>query len=199
MLDRPGGRFILGKIATRVMGGNQVRDVGIAYIDGLWTRRVGSHFFPDGRRFDYAFGDFDAWKGQMERYVADTREYWLQHYQPKEGDVVVDVGAGRGEDTFAFSRAVGLSGRVIAIEAHPVSFLVLKNFCRLNELSNVTAVHVALMDRPGTVTIAESESKWQQNAVNYDSEVPGISISASTLDELCEKHGIKNIAFLKMN
>jgi FkbM family methyltransferase len=199
LLDRPGGRFLLGKIATRVMGGNQVRDVEIAYIDGLWTRRVGRHFFPDGRRFEYAYSDFGAWKGQMERYEADTREYWLQHYRPREGDVVVDVGAGRGEDTFTFSQGVGPSGRVFAIEAHPVSFVVLKNFCRLNQLSNVTALHVALMDRPGTVTIAESESNWQENAVNHDSEVPGISVSAATLDELCEKYGIKNIAFLKMN
>src|SRR3981189_368105 len=34
LLDRPGGRFLLGKIATRAMGRNQVPDVEIAYIDG---------------------------------------------------------------------------------------------------------------------------------------------------------------------
>jgi FkbM family methyltransferase len=200
LLDRPGGRFLLGKIATRVLGRNQVHDdVEITYIDGFWTRRVESQFFPVGPRFEYAYSDFDAWKGQMERHAADTREYWLQHYQPREGDVVVDVGAGRGEDTFTFSRAVGPAGRVIAIEAHPVSFAMLKSFCRLNQLSNVTAVHVALMDRPGTVTIAESESSWQENAVNHDGGAAGVSVLAATFDELCEKHGIKNIDFLKMN
>ena len=199
LLDRPGGRFLLGKIATCVIGKNRVRDAEIAYINGFWTRRSGCRFFPDGPRFEYAYSDFAAWKGQMEQYAADTGEYWLQHYQPREGDVVVDVGAGRGEDTFTFSRAVGPTGRVIAIEAHPLSFAMLKSFCQLNQLSNVTALHVALMDRPGTVTIAESESNWQENVVNHGSEVPGISVSAATLDELCEKYEIKNIAFLKMN
>jgi FkbM family methyltransferase len=199
LLDRPGGRFLLEKIATRVMGKNQVHDVEIAYIDGFWTRRVGRQFFPDGPRFEYSYSDFDAWKGQMEQYAADTREYWLRHYEPREGDLVVDVGAGRGEDTFTFSRAVGASGRVIAIEAHPLSFAMLKSFCRLNQLSNVTALHVALMDRPGTVTIAESESNWQENAVDQNGGSMGISVPAATLDDLCERQGINSIDFLKMN
>ena len=83
-------------------------------------RRAGSDFFPDGFRFDYTYVDFNIWKNQMDVYAADTNDYWLQHYRPQEGDVIVDVGAGRGEDTVTFSRAVGQTGRVIAIEAHPV-------------------------------------------------------------------------------
>src|SRR5205823_1391670 len=111
---------------------------GVSYIDGFWTHRIGSHFIPDGLRFDYLYKELEAWRGQIDQYVADTTDYWLQHYRPQEGDVVVDVGAGRGEDTLTFSRGVGKTGRVIAIEAHPLSFLVLKNFCKLNGLSNVT-------------------------------------------------------------
>lgn len=199
LLDRPGGRFLLGKIATRVMGKNQVDDIEISYIDGLWTRRVGRQFFPDGPRFDYSYSDLGSWQRQMEQYAAETREFWLQHYQPREGDVVVDVGAGRGEDTSTFSRAVGSTGRVIAIEAHPLSFAMLKSFCRLNHLSNVTAFHVALMERPGTVTIVESESNWQENAVNQNGGSSGISVPAATLDDLCEKQEIHSIDFLKMN
>jgi FkbM family methyltransferase len=198
-LDRPGGRLLLGKIATGFVRQVTGDDIEIAYVDGLWTHRVGTDFFPDGPSFRYSKSDFGTWKGQTERYASDTKEYWLQHYRPQGGDVIVDVGAGRGEDTLTFSRAVGKNGRVIAIEAQPLSFAILNNFCRLNRLANVTPVHIALMDKPGTVQIAGSESSWKVNAIAPDDGPPGIKVRAATLDDLCERHGLKDIAFLKMN
>jgi FkbM family methyltransferase len=199
LLDRPGGRFLLGRMATTRLRPFVCDDFEIAYIQGMWTRRVGCDFFPDGPRFDYTYTDFDKWKRQMEISVFDTKDFWLQHYRPQEGDVVVDVGAGRGEDTLTFSRAVGEKGRVIAIEAHPVSFAILKNFCRLNRLTNVTALHLALMDKPGTARIAESESNWMENAIECGEASSGIQVKADTLETVCREERVKDIAFLKMN
>jgi FkbM family methyltransferase len=199
LLDRPGGRLLLGKIATRFLRHTDGDGVEIVYVDGMWTRRVGPNYFPDGLKFDYDYADFGSWKRQAELYESDARDYWLQHYLPQEGDVIVDVGAGRGEDTFTFSRAVGESGRVIAIEAHPVTFEVLKNFCRLNRLTNVTLLQLALMDKPGTVGMAESNSSWTENAIDYGRGAPGVSVRASTLEQVCEQEGLEDIAFLKMN
>jgi FkbM family methyltransferase len=199
LLDRPGGRLILGKIATNFLQRMNGDGVEVVYRDGLWTHRVGHDFFPDGLRFEYADADFDSWKRQMDIYAANAKDYWLQHYRPQEGDVIVDVGAGRGEDTLAFSRAVAETGRVIAIEAHPVTFAILKNFCRLNRLTNVTPLQLALMDKAGTVRIAESESSWMENAIEYDEGSSEIQVRAGTLNEVCEQQGLKDIAFLKMN
>jgi FkbM family methyltransferase len=199
LLDRPGGRLILGKAATLLMRGDNTRDIEIKCIDGFWTRRVGDEFILDGPRYEYVFSDLATWRRPLDQYVEDTKEYWLQHYTPQKGDVIVDVGAGRGEDTLTFSRAVGPTGRVIAIEAHPQSFAMLKSFCRLNKLSNVTAVHVALMDKPGSVEMAEAESSWQENAIRADRRMSGVVVPAVTLDDLCERQHIKNISFLKMN
>jgi FkbM family methyltransferase len=199
-LDRQGGRSLLGNIATHFVRRRASGDMEIAYIDGLWTHRVGANFFPDSLRFDYVYGDFWSWNTQIERYLSDTREYWLQHYRPKEGDVVVDVGAGRGEDVLTFSRAVGDRGRVIAIEAHPVSFAILRNFCRLNRLANVTPVNLAVMNKPGTVRMAEWESLWIGNAVDTSSfGISGIEVRADTLDNICKVQAVDEVAFLKMN
>lgn len=199
LLDRPGGRFLLGKVATSYLRQSGGDGVEFVYVGGMWTRRVGPDFFPDGSRFDYVFADFERWKRQSEIYSSDTTEFWLQHYQPQQGDIIVDVGAGRGEDTLTFSRAVGESGRVIAIEAHPLSFAILKNFCRLNRLANVTALQLALMDKAGTVKISESESSWMENTIESREDATGIPVRAATLDDLCEENRIANIAFLKMN
>jgi FkbM family methyltransferase len=165
----------------------------------MWTRQVGAHFFPDGSTFNYTYVDFHDWKHQAEINAANTKEFWLQYYLPKPGDVVVDVGAGRGEDTATFSRLVGDNGRVIAIEAHPETFAILQNFCRLNGLSNTTALQLALMDKPGTVRIAESESSWLENAVIDDDKSVGAQVRASTLAEICAQQGLEEIVFLKMN
>jgi FkbM family methyltransferase len=189
----------LGKIATRIVQQSGDDGLEIAYIDGFWTRRVGRDFFPDGVRFEYTYANFDIWKRQADLFISQTKDFWLQQYRPKEGDVIVDVGAGRGEDTLTFSRAVGATGRVIAIEAHPLSFAILKNFCKLNRLTNVTPLHLALMDKPGTVRIIESASCWTMNAVDSGNGTSGVPVRAGTLDALCEAQKVDNIAFLKMN
>jgi FkbM family methyltransferase len=199
LLDRPGGRFLLGKMATHFFRRVTGDDLEIAYRYGLWTRRAGDYFFPDSPKFDYTYIDFDTWKNHAEQCISQTKDFWLYNYSPQPGDIVVDVGAGRGEDTLTFSRAVGARGRVIAIEAHPLSFATLKSFCRLNRLSNVTPLHFALMDKAGTVYTVESSSSWRENAVEYGGGSGRASVQAGTLDDLCAKVGIKDIAFLKLN
>ncbi len=198
LLDRPGGRFLLGKVATYAIRSGGVHDVEIRYIEGLWTRRAGSQYFPDGVRFKYSYTDFTTWKTEANAYISQTEDFWFEHYHPRKGDVIIDVGAGRGEDTLTFSRAVGETGRVIAIEAHPLSFSILKNFCQLNRLNNVTALHLALMDKPGTVGIIESQF-WRENAVDRQQEPSGIQVRARILDDICREQQVDDIAFLKMN
>ena len=199
LLDRPGGRFLLGKFATSFLQRSGGDGVEIVYVDGMWTRRVGRHSFPDGLRFEYKYADFQTWKQQAEIYASETKEYWLQHYKPQEGDIIVDVGAGRGEDTLTFSQGVGKTGRVIAIEAHPRSFAILKNFCRLNHLSNVTVLQLALLDKQGTVQMVESEPSWTENSIDSGNSGSGISVQAGTLDDVCKAQGLQEIAFVKMN
>ncbi len=198
LLDRPGGRFALGGIATIASRHIARSDVKIGYTHGKWTARIGANLITIGPRFTYVPEAFQKWQERAEQYATETRDFWLQFYEPKEGDTIIDVGAGQGENTFAFSRAVGKSGLVIAIEAHPLSFKALKSFCRLNHLSNVTPIHVALMDKPGKVCIAEAKS-WKENSVVNGNCVFGMTVQAGTLDDLCLKEGIRDIAFLKMN
>jgi FkbM family methyltransferase len=196
-LDRPGGRWVLEKTATLYARRFYRADVEIAHLNGLWTHRVEADFFPDGPTFEFV--GLGRWKTQKEEYLRNSNEFWLKHYRPKGGDVIIDVGAGRGEDTFTFSRAVGDTGRVIAIEASPRSFSILKSFCELNRLRNVTVVHAALMDRPGVVRIAEDESSWIQDSIQRGDNAHGIEVPGLRLDDVCQQSGLKDIAFIKMN
>jgi len=170
--------------------------------DGMWVRRVGPDFFPDPDMFRLpgnAEPNWERWAGQARKHLRDAEDYWFHLYEPQAGDAIVDIGAGRGEDVFAFSRAVGPAGRVWAIEPHPVSFAALRRLCELNRLANVTALNYACMDRAGDLQI-ETLPVWESNYVRAgDASPASYPVKGVRFDDLAAGHGIQRIDFLKMN
>jgi FkbM family methyltransferase len=167
--------------------------------DGMWIRRVGADYFPDPGMFRVAEPDWQRWAGQASKYLRDAADYWFHVYQPRVGDTIVDIGAGRGEDVFAFSRAVGPAGRVWAIEPHPDSFAILRHFCELNRLANVEALNCACLDQPGDLQI-ETLPVWESNYVRAGEATPtSHPVKGVRFDDLAAEHGIERIDFLKMN
>ncbi len=71
----------------------------------------------------------------------------------REGDVFVDIGAHYGYFSLLASTLVGSSGRVVAFEAAPATFPVLKTNTR--EATNVSAHHLALADRDALLSFYE--------------------------------------------
>src|SRR5262249_30722464 len=197
-LDRKGGRTLLAKLATSLARRELGPQAEVFHDGRLWIHRLDSMYFPDDRKFCYYGSSFEGWKDLLASYFANAQDYYLRHCRLSEGDVVLDVGAGRGEDTIAFSRAVGRGGRVVAIEAHPLSYELLEAFCRLNRLANILPVNLAVMDKPGEISMVESDD-WRANAVSADGAGGGIRVRATTLDEICREMGIGRIDFLKMN
>jgi len=136
---------------------------------------------------------------RLAKYLRDANDYWFHVYKPHVGDVIVDVGAGRGEDVYAFSRAVGAEGRVWAIEAHPESFAKLTKFCEEQRLGNVTCLNLACLDRPGQFQI-ETLPVWESNYVREGEPAEtSFPVEGITFDALCRRHNIGRIDFLKMN
>jgi FkbM family methyltransferase len=120
---------------------------------------------------------------------------WLWDHQLRPGDTVIDVGAGIGEETAVFSRLVGESGRVIAIEAHPDTFSCLQRTVLLSGLDNVTAVQCAIADEDGELSISTADCHVASSVMTGgDLRVP-----ARSLDSLAEELKLGRIAFVKMN
>ncbi len=173
-------------------------DIEILWRD-MWVLREGSHYFPYPELWNGTPPPTSRWAGLAEKHLRDANDYWFHVYKPQPGDTIVDIGAGRGEDTFAFSRAVGDQGRVWAIEPHPVSFAALQCFCSLNRLANVSPLNYACVDRPANLQI-ETLPVWESNYV-FDG-TPTVSshpVQGLTFDEICATHSIDRIDFLKMN
>jgi FkbM family methyltransferase len=198
-LDHPGGRSDLAREATaRLRETFPGVDIEVFW-DGMWIRRVGPHYFPDPELFTAEEKRWRRWPGLAQKFIADADDYWFYRYKPSPGDVIVDVGAGRGEDVFAFSHAVGPAGRVWAIEPHPVSFAALQRFCALNGLANVRTLNFACVSEPADLQI-ETLPVWESNYVRAgEPSANSHSVRGVRLDELCAGEGITRVNFLKMN
>jgi len=107
--------------------------------------------------------------------------------------VIIDVGAGIGTDSLVFAKAVGNSGRVVAIEAHPETFARLQKNCAAHRFSNVTCVHAAVVDKPGVVHI-ETGEQHDANSIQPGEPAPGtFPVPGVTLDSLCAAKGLEHI------
>jgi len=65
---------------------------------------------------------------------------WLAEAGVKAGDAVLDFGCGRGGFTVAAARAVGRTGKVYALDAHPLAIESVRNKARRKKLDYVETI-----------------------------------------------------------
>ena len=165
-----------------------------------WLKRLGLSdrlirvVLPDGGRMKLDLhGAFDP---LYQVYAA--RDYCLPPgFEPRPGQVVVDVGANVGTYALRMARLVGAAGRVAAIEPHPANHALLSDSARENGFHWLTAVQAAVSDAPGRAKLY-----IHPRAINY-SLVRGsgecVEVDVTTLDALVERLGLPKIDILKVD
>jgi FkbM family methyltransferase len=98
----------------------------------------------------------------------------------RPGDTVVDVGANVGFLSLMAGRLVGDQGRVYALEPHPSTFRYLVRNIRLNSLSNVVPLKVAVGESRGTVRFTDDE----HDDINRIDDEGAINVRLIDLDTL---------------
>ena len=170
-----------------------------AFWDETYGWKVGKYRIPDPEMPTRVAADMVKLAGIVDKYRRDVNDYWFHVYKPAAGDVIVDIGAGRGEDVFVFSEAVGAKGSVWALEPHPVSYLALTKLCEWNHLKNVRTLNLASTSQPQQLQI-ETLPVWESNFVREGEPTPTSSaVTGLPFDEVARRTGIGEIAFLKMN
>jgi FkbM family methyltransferase len=185
VLNRPGLRFILKALAATMATVRVGKICKVSY-DGDWVQRFPSCILVEPRLTLYT----------PKQIEGMTSYYFLYQYLPKEGDTIVDVGAGTGWETLLFSRRVGTSGRIISIEAHPTVFRCLSRMCKENGLQNVTLIHMAVAEKEGEIQLSDSAEHEGNSIIGM---VSGIRVSCTTLDDIFQSQKLSHVDFLKMN
>lgn len=185
-LDRPGRRLLLTVPGSLWVTFKYRSPCLVYWRDGAWIHHYRGAKIPRESLGRAAPPDV---------FTAEARDLLIYGYTPRPGDTVVAVGAGIGRETLLFSRLVGDRGRVVALEAHPRTYLRLASLCRANRLENVTPLQVAASDRDGTATISDDEHYLQNTMLTAH----GIEVPARRLDSLATELGITQIDLLTMN
>lgn len=137
----------------------------------------------------------------------------IDHFNTKQGDIVVDVGAHMGKYTIIASKQVGANGKVIAIEAHPGNYDMLNHNIKLNGLTNVIPLNYAVYSKETKIKLflPDEESGYTMHhsvMFNYlSSKYPlqgkdnekFIEVNANTLDNLLQKNGIYQVNWIKID
>ena len=126
-------------------------------------------------------------------------DHWCHKAMPGPGDTVIDVGAGVGEEALVFSKLVGPTGRVIAIEAHPGTFRCLEETLRRSGVENVTALALAVGAEQGTVRMSGSDNFLTNSIVTGQGREDTVDVPMTTLDHLGDELGIGPVSLIKMN
>lgn len=115
----------------------------------------------------------------------------IERFCPKEGEIVVDVGAHFGRYTIIASKRVGDSGKVISIEPDPGNFELLNKNIKLNSLTNVTTLNYAAYSEEAKIKMhlrQNIDAAALYNTVMENRFKTGkfIEIKANTLDNLLQ-------------
>jgi len=148
------------------------------------------------RRRDATFVSPQLHALSLEAVEQAVLDQWCWGYSLKSGDLVVDVGAGVGDDAVIFSKLVGPTGRVIAIEAHPRTFRCLLKTIELSGLNNVTAVNAAVSDQDGEIHMS-NDADYKSNHATTDNH--GMTVQARRLDDILIELDSLNPNLVKMN
>ena len=145
--------------------------------------------------------------GSGDRYafyeVLVRQDYTSSGQRLKPADTVIDVGANIGCFTLLAARAVGASGRVIALEPEKHTFRQLQRNIELSEMSNITALRVALGADECTVNLHYNGRALFSSLYNT---IDGHSIQGdvqevrmTTLEALMAKEGVERCHYLKLD
>ena len=199
LLDRLGGRTVLALLATWHAKHKTGKNFKVFY-DRVWLHQLGDEYWSDSIEFEYYGDSAEKWVLEAEKLKKNAVDYWFQLYDPNQGDVIVDVGAGVGTDIPTFAKAVGLQGRVYAIEAHPGTYTLLERMVHWNRFNNVICVHKAILGERGERFIT-SRVTHIRNTIYYNDEDLRqlLSVDGCSLDDICDHYHIDRIDFLKMN
>jgi FkbM family methyltransferase len=197
LASSPGRRLLAGLTTAyaRWRTGERVT----VFFDAVWGHVVDGVRVPDSRKYFYTAAAIDRWVGEPARWLRVGRDFWCVKYQPRPGDIIIDVGAGMGSDAYFFSSVVGASGKVFAIEANPNTYVLLTKLCVWNGLRNVDCRQAAVVDSPRRVMIEDCDFHEANALVAAGSAAPAVSVQGVRLDDLVVAERLERIDFIKMN
>jgi FkbM family methyltransferase len=116
------------------------------------------------------------------------------------GSIVLDVGANIGLYTLEAAKAVGATGRVIAIEASPGHISTIGKSVGLNGFQNVDIISSAVGDVEGmtTLTLPEGANHGMFTLGSVAGSVT-MRVNVKRIDDILDEQNVLSVDFIKMD
>src|SRR5574341_529851 len=140
---------------------------------------------------------------EKDDFTPGREDEIIELFSPREGDVVVDIGAHIGRYTVISSKRVGLDGKVIALEAAPDNFDILNRNIRLNGLTNVLPLNCAAYSKQTRLKLYEPSAA--DSIYNTIMPIRGglnssyVEVNANTLDAILHANGMEKVDWIKID
>ncbi|HWJ30169.1 MAG TPA: FkbM family methyltransferase [Flavisolibacter sp.] len=160
-------------------------------IDKNYIYEVDGYFVPST-----SFG----WYVGIDTIKADAYALPLFNYTQKQEDVIIDIGAGLGEESLALSQMVN-HGQIYAIEANVKIFQVLSKVLELNKIANVIPFNLAIAENNGEVQLIEDDASFLSGSIGnkIKDKSQCLSVRGVRLDTFIEENNIHRIDLIKSN
>jgi FkbM family methyltransferase len=148
-------------------------------------------------------------------FMTIREEDIIEHFQPKQGDIVIDVGAHLGRYALISSYKVGKEGKVIAIEAHPMICEKLNKNLELNKVTNTIILNYAVHSEKTKLKLFLPKESIDTIYSPHNTVILGrdniplnrskdgrfVNVDANTLDNIIHSTGIKaeNVKWIKID
>ncbi len=115
--------------------------------------------------------------------------------KPHKEDVFIDIGAHIGKYALGLAR---YTGKVLAVEAHPDNFSILKRNVELNNLGNVIALNIGAWSSRAKLRLFIGRSHGHHSFVE-DKHCGFIEVDVYPMDEVIRDHNIKRVDWIKID
>ena len=127
-------------------------------------------------------------------------DLFFYKYKPNQNDIIIDIGVENGSEIPEFCKAVGIKGKVIAIEADPFCCRRLKKLKKILNLSNLIIIECAVGDVNKKVKFSQENQELQNRILDESSDNSNfIEIEQINLNDIVKKLNLEKIDFIKVN
>lgn len=127
-------------------------------------------------------------------------DLFFYKYKPNQNDIIIDIGVENGSEIPEFCKAVGASGKVIAVEADPSCCRRIKKLKKILNLNNLTIIEHAVGDINKKVKFLQEKEELQNRVIDKETNTSNyIEITQTTLNDILKKLNLKKINFIKVN
>lgn len=122
------------------------------------------------------------------------------NYTPKNGDIIVNLGAENGSEIPQFCKCVGSTGRVYAIEADPNCCRRLEKLKKILRLKNLIIIQSAVGSSEKIVRLSQGDNEMSNSIIsNNNLNNKYLEVKQKNLDQILQPFNETKINYIKSN